>query len=144
MKSLLIMVVFILAIGTTFGQTLQKMEFVNVLTVNKSFSASSSDTSSSAVIAVEADSLGFVIEGIGDSLVADVRIQYLSPSQYHDSTTFASYPTVVSLVLNTHAGFGNKIVPLVTQGWARIWLIATNEKVSAQTATFKIYRVRRR
>lgn len=144
MRNLLTMVVLVLVAGTTFGQTLQKMEFTNVLTLTKSFSASQVDTSSSSIIAVEADSLGFVVEGIGDSLSAEVRIQYLSPSQYADNTAFGSLTTVVTLPVNSHAAFGAKVVPLVTQGWARIWLIAENNKVSAQTGTFKIYRVRRR
>jgi hypothetical protein len=144
MRNLLIMVVLVLVAGTTFGQTLQKMEFTNVHSLTKSFSAGQSDTSSSQIIAVEADSLGFVIEGMADSLSGEVRIQYLSPSQYPDNTAFASLPVVVTLPINSKAAFGLKIVPLVTQGWARLWLISKNNKITSQTGSFKIYRVRRR
>lgn len=127
------------------AQTLTKYEFVSVVSITKSIGASSSDTTYSSIISAEGDSLCFVYEASGDSVSGSGRIQYISPAQYSDTTTFAYYPTVVTLPNNGKAAFGTVITArLASQQWCRIALITKNNKASSQTISTKIYRVRRK
>lgn len=141
-------IVFLVALVSVVGvnaQTLTKYEFTVIASVTKSIGASTSDTTYSSIVSVEGDSLCFVMEANADSVSGSGRIQYISPAQYNDTTTFAYYPTVVTLPNNAKAAFGTVITArLASQQWCRVALITKNNKSSTQTITTKIYRVRRK
>lgn len=128
----------------TSQTALQKMEFTKVLTISKSYSASGTDTTPSSIIPIEGDSLGFVVEVLGDSVTTTSRIQYVSPAGFTDTTTIGYYTAAVASPNNAKAAFGAKIVPLCTQGWCKVWAIVKNNKASTQSVTVNVYRVRRR
>lgn len=138
------LLVLVSVIGAS-AQSLTKYEFTQIATITKSIGASASDTTYSSIIACEGDSLCFVYEANADSVSGSGRIQYTSPSQFNDTTTFAYYPTVVSLPNNGKAAFGTVITArLASQQWCRVALITKNNKSSTQTVTSRIYRVRRK
>lgn len=138
-------IVFLLAVVSVNAQSLTKYEFTQIATVTKSLGASASDTTYSSIVSIEGDSLCFVMEANADSVSGSGRIQYVSSSQYSDTTTFAYYPTVVSLPNNGKAAFGTVITArLASQQWARVALITKNNKASTQTVTTRIFRVRRK
>lgn len=147
-KSFMVPLTLILLLVSAFmvqAQTLTKYEFTSVVSVTKSIGGSTSDTTYSSIISAEGDSLCFVYEASGDSVSGSGRIQYISPAQFNDTTTFAYYPTVVSLPNNGKAAFGTVITArLASQQWCRIALITKNNKTTAQTISTKIYRVRRK
>ena len=141
-------IVFLVALVSVVGvkaQTLTKYEFTSVVSITKSIGGSTSDTTYSSIISAEGDSLCFVYEANADSVSGSGRIQYISPAQFNDTTTFAYYPTVVTLPINGKAAFGTVITArLASQQWCRIALVTKNNKTTAQTITTKIYRVRRK
>lgn len=142
--TILTLLVLVSLVGAN-AQSLSKYEFTQIATITKSLGASASDTTYSSIVACEGDSLSFLMEANADSVSGSGRIQYISPSQFNDSTTFAYYPTVVSLVNNAKAGFGTVITArLASQQWCRVALVIKNNKASTQTVTTRIYRVRRK
>lgn len=147
-KSFMVPLTLILLIVSSLmvqAQSLTKYDFTSVVTITKSIAAGASDTTASAVISIEGDSLAFQYEAVGDSVSGSGRIQYVSVAQYTDTTTIGYYPTVVTLLNNAHAGFGTVITArTASQQWARIWMITKNNKATTQSITTRIYRVRRK
>lgn len=144
-KGTIVTLLLVVSMVGVKAQTLTKYEFTVIGTVTKSLGASTSDTTYTSIVSAEGDSLCFVYEANADSVSGSGRIQYISPAQFNDTTTFAYYPTVVSLPNNAKAAFGTVITArLASQQWCRVAIITKNNKSSTQTVTTKIYRVRRK
>ncbi len=137
---------FFLIIGTIgiFAQSPTRTEFTNVVDRTVSLGAGASDTTVSSVIVVEGDSLCFVMEAYADSTSGSIRIQYVSPTGFTDTTTFAYYTTAATLPNNGKAVFGDKVTHLASAQWAKVWMITKNNDSSTQSIRTRAWRVRRK
>lgn len=148
MKSLVVMlVVFCLSFiqGVAQNNVPLRLETTQILSKSLLLTAGETDTLNTEIISVEGDSVGFIVEINGTTVSAVGRMQYVTAAGFASVTSYASMPTVFTVVSGVSGTLSNCITnKKLTQIYGRLWYHVKNNAGVSQTVTIKVFRIRRK
>lgn len=148
MKSLVVvLVIFCLSFieGVAQNNVPLRLEVTQILSKSLLLTAGETDTLNTEIISVEGDSVGFIVEINGTTVSAVGRMQYVTAAGFASVTSYASMPTVFTVVSGVTGTLSNCITnKKLTQIYGRLWYHVKNNAGVSQTVTIKVFRIRRK
>lgn len=148
MKSLVVvLVIFCLSFieGVAQNNVPLRLEVTQILSKSLLLTAGETDTLNTEIISVEGDSVGFIVEINGTTVSAVGRMQYVTVAGFASVTSYASMPTVFTVVSGVTGTLSNCITnKKLTQIYGRLWYHVKNNAGVSQTVTIKVFRIRRK